>query len=180
MVDYSTNKPAEAETCVSAKPSDIQLKTPHDLLSEAWDKKIPIDPVKIAKMYGIPVYIMDFDDKETSGVLEWHNDAPRILVNRNDSLPRKRFTVAHELGHLFRGHLQSDEDHQIIDDQRIFRSGSWDKREQQANTFAANLLMPSEALKAMVLQGYKFVELAKKFGVSEQAMFLRLQKLRII
>lgn len=163
-----------------ASPDSVILKTPSELLIETGTYEFPIDPIRIANSYGIPVYVMNFDNDDISGVLEFHANAPRILVNKHHSTTRKRFTVAHELGHFFRGHLQLDDDQQIIDDQKIFRSGAWDRQEQEANAFAADLLMPAQELKEMVMSGKSFKDLVKIFGVSEQAMYVRLSKLHII
>lgn len=58
---------------------------------------------------------------------------------------RKRFTIAHELGHLFlhMGYLTNDELWKQQDNNVYHRMGSSEK-EYQANEFAASLLMPED------------------------------------
>ena len=60
---------------------------------------------------------------------------PGCLVLYNHALPvgRRRFTIAHELGHLFLEHLGEQKE--------LFREGTGEE-EYEANDFAANLLMP--------------------------------------
>lgn len=58
---------------------------------------------------------------------------------------RKRFTIAHELGHLFlhMGFKTNDEIWNSMDNNKYYRFGS-SEREYQANEFAASLLMPEK------------------------------------
>lgn len=103
-----------------------------------------------------------------------------IVVNSKTHLynERKRFTIAHELGHLFL-HFSDNQKHYVA-----FRSetlGESREEETEANIFAANLLMPDE----MVEHEYFEMEvqflsvLAEKFRVSKTAMRLKLDELRL-
>ncbi len=95
-----------------------------------------------------------------------------IIVNEKDIPSRKRFTIAHELGHYF-----LHEDNKIIS----FRSERGLK-ETEANIFAAELLMPEHMLKAEYkkLEGENLPScsvLADLFDVSKSAMSVRLMNL---
>ena len=83
-----------------------------------------------------------------------------IVVNKDQPEKRKKFTVAHELGHLVLGHDTplNTQDKAIANNNRqpknpsqiLFRddktSEGSDWREIEANHFAASLLMPKEIL----------------------------------
>lgn len=91
------------------------------------------------------------------------------IIEYNDKHPvvRKRFSVAHEIGHKLMGHsVRAD----------IFNINSNDPREVEANVFAAELLMPYDWLKADLKSGLKVKDLAWKYWVSEEAMGWRLFK----
>lgn len=84
---------------------------------------------------------------------------------------RDRFTVTHEIGHLF---LHRDEaayarNKNSRETHKIFEDTEW-----QADTFAAEFLMPySDNLLAKTAD-----EISKEYGVSYQAASYRLEKLR--
>lgn len=79
------------------------------------------------------------------GALKKDGDTFRILVSPYQDVKRKRFTIAHELGHLFlhMGYLTNEDLWNKQDNNEYQRSGSSEK-EYQANEFAAALLMPEK------------------------------------
>ncbi len=89
-----------------------------------------------------------------------------IIYNDGRSVVRKRFSVAHELGHLYIGHLHGNSSHDL-------NSENFD--EMEANTFAAYLLMPPDLLRKDIKAGMKKPEyLAKKYQVSLDALWIQL------
>jgi Zn-dependent peptidase ImmA (M78 family) len=104
-----------------------------------------------------------------------------IAVNARHHPNRQRFTIAHELGHLY---LHQDQPGMFVDDVIVdFRvdSANPDPKELEANTFAANLLMPSDLLRAdLRLQPVdpfdeeSVLQMARRYGVSQQALTIRL------
>ena len=72
---------------------------------------------------------------------------PKVIVNSANSHARQRFTLAHELGHIIiPWHTGT-----IIDELDPSVSfGEWYEREQEANAFAAELLIPSEWLENLI------------------------------
>jgi Zn-dependent peptidase ImmA (M78 family) len=152
-----------------------QILREHGLFS------IPIDPVTLANNIGIRVNNAVFSDDNLSGLIAKRGSNVSILVNKSDPPYRKRFTIAHELGHHFL-HLLSDGE--FVDNKvDLFRDtegGDQSKKtEVQANQFAAALLMPSELVKIEYKKNNDISDLAKKFNVSEDAMGYRLQRLRL-
>lgn len=108
-----------------------------------------------------------------------------VLINSDKPRVRRRFTIAHELGHLALGHLHGGE---VIVDETV---GGKSPIEREANAFSAGLLMPAEGVKG-ALKRLKarlgehpgpidwIVWLAASFGVSEQATAYRLANLHLI
>ncbi|MGC1137781.1 ImmA/IrrE family metallo-endopeptidase [Bacillus sp. B38] len=136
-----------------------------------------INPVLIAKKLGIRVVNAEFTNSDISGALQINPDNTKIYVKHDDSPVRKRFTIAHELGHYF---LHSDNQKDFIDQESLFfRNGEKNKIEIEANDFAANLLMPKDR----VLSQWKSLEdvylLSVYFGVSMTAMKYRLKNLGV-
>lgn len=67
-----------------------------------------------------------------------------IRVKPNDSYTRKRFSIAHELGHLVMGHLNSY--HQFCSNGDMMNWYS-KTQETQANFFASELILPQKMIK---------------------------------
>ena len=83
---------------------------------------IPVDPVKIAKTYGIEVYQGEIDNK-IAGAIRYYKEKEKIeiLVNKNDPMEKKRFTIAEELGYyiLYEEKLKKEEIHVNLIDKTI-------------------------------------------------------------
>lgn len=97
-----------------------------------------------------------------------------IYYNPKRSEPRRRFTIAHEIGHV----LLHGASHQasLARDPRGRRS-SW---EREADAFAAELLMPRALIENAVSEhGADVPKLRQLFNVSAEAMRLRLKALRL-
>lgn len=99
-----------------------------------------------------------------------------IVVNATDPKVRKRFTVAHELGHFL---LHRDRIGNRLVEDRMYRSGLGDTREAEANKLAADLLMPRRLVGDLRRAGISSAaELALRFEVSVDAMRIRLGESR--
>lgn len=174
--------------------------TPTELLDKLNITEPPIDPFEIAKKIGITVKEnLDWDKLHYEGEIYLNREGiPEIWINPTDSINRRRFTLAHELGHLVNDvlpHLDKFKD-PIRDDYTTLRRGAtYDLKEMVANKFAATLLMPqrmvfeignkivqqyNEDKKAKMPKDKLIKILAKKFEVSEQAMEYRLKNLGVI
>ena len=105
-----------------------------------------------------------------------------IILNSDKSVKFRRFSLAHELGHLINNNYTiSDDDKEYTLSAHIqydifsFTDEQCNKdpvieSEQRANIFALHVLMPSEAFKARVLSSDSFSEVADYFGVDEDAV----------
>ncbi len=145
---------------------------------------IPVPVVDVAKKLELPVYEIDMPIMEgviPSGVLsKLVNGNWAIVLNEKEAATRKRFTIAHEIGHFL-----IHKDKPFVDTfnagETFYRNGIGDERlEKEANFFAANLLMPSEKVKEIWSLSSNPLEMARKFDVSEVSMTFRLKSLGLI
>jgi len=140
----------------------------------------PVDPRDVATKLGLKVVIDESLVDEISGFLV--RECNLIGANAKHVPQRQRFSIAHEIGHYVKRH------NTVVD---MAFSGEWSNvnpfEERQANAFAAQLLMPEDWVRRdfMKLESSKadFVrsqELAWKYDVSEQAMWIRLLELGLV
>lgn len=103
-------------------------------------RELPIPLKKIVEEFEID-YREDFLSGGFDGCLIRTPAKTGMLINKNITyLPRKRFTIAHELGHYcIPGHSRSIYECTAED---ITRFRSYKREETEANRFAAELLMP--------------------------------------
>lgn len=163
------------------------------ILREAGVSGPPVDVEFLAARLGARV-LAEESTSDVSGALYRLDSGPVIGVNAAHGKPRRRFTIAHELGHLV-----LHEDTVFVDrsyaappvrsrpsylrDRRS--SQAVDPVEIEANKFAASLLMPAgfirEGLAGRIVPvgEVDLGELAELFGVSRQAMGFRLVNLGI-
>ena|ERR1700722_13363927 len=136
----------------------------------------PVRVVDIAVSLGLAVWEVDLP-RDISGKImkdskHGGNSGYSVLINSNDSLVRKRFTVGHEIGHFVLHRSQIGDG--LVDD-AMYRSGLSTWAEVQANKAAADILMPYSLIDKAVQSGTKSIEdLAALFVVSRQAMAIRL------
>lgn len=142
----------------------------------------PVDVIDIAEKNGIDVYEADLSDYEEpiSGAIKYDKKTKKfeILINKNDNIQQKRFTIAHELGHyyLHKSILENDEIH--VD--TMFSGNSKKFNEKDADYFAGALLMNKIALSKFYEKVDTMTELANIFEVSRSALLVRLDELGII
>lgn len=159
------------------------------LLDEVSLRQHPIDPMKIADHVGVDVRYEKLT--EISGLTFHGERGSRIVVNELHSPTRKRFTLAHELGHhlLHSGHRLVLDPSTRVSRRDELSSLATDSQEIEANAFAAELLMPASFLRQSLtdllskhsdLDSTEIVaHLAESFEVSDEAMQYRLTNLGI-
>jgi Zn-dependent peptidase ImmA (M78 family) len=161
-----------------------------ELLATHSIKEAPVPVAKIAKTQGARIYYQSLED-DISGFLYKQGTEIVIGVNTHHAPVRQNFTTAHELGHLLlhdQQQLHVDHKFRVVRLRDGLSSEAVDEAEREANFFAATLLMPRQFLDAD-LAGLDFFdllddtvlfELARKYGVSTQALLNRLKNLGYI
>jgi Zn-dependent peptidase ImmA (M78 family) len=141
-------------------------------------ESIPVDVEGLALALGIKVRKAYLSDN-ISGMIRKVKEGFEITVNARHPETRQRFTLAHEIGHyVLHRSLMGDGN---VDDRAYRSDGSVQnncigpREETEANKFAANLLMPSEAIKKLRADGIDTpAKMAYLLKVSEGAMRIRL------
>ena len=158
-----------------------------NVLSRAELTEWPVDLEAVAAVLGVEVEFVDFEDDLSGVLLREGDDDAIIAVNLQHHPNRRRFTLAHEIGHLvLHGGTYVDRGTSVKF--RDSRSGSGTIRdEREANRFAAALLMPGSWVKRAVehtkldpATDAGLQELADSFGVSSLAMSYRLANLGLL
>lgn len=138
-------------------------------------------PTNIYQILGAERVCVDFwpfNNGDLGGLYIRNVAGPAMAINANHPRTRQRFTAGHELKH----HL-----HDIPEDGHLITScyGESKKRiETRANSFAAELLVPShmlrEALQELGDELYSITTLATAFRVSYEVIVYRLNTLKLI
>ncbi len=159
------------------------------VLREAEIVAPPVPVERLAERMGALVRYAPFDG-QMSALLHRSRTGKRVVIGVNSRHPvvRQRFSIAHELGHLALHEPAFHIDQHAFVSFRDSRSSeASDPREIEANQFAAALLMPPTFLTACVRQLGENPDvedsirtLAEQFGVSTQAMSIRLTSLGAI
>lgn len=146
------------------------------ILSDTWDGRLPIDPVRIARTLGMDVITAQLASNVAGALVKEKGQDPSIVLNAQDSPNRQRFTCAHEIGHFVRRE-ERGEDYEYVDYRDIFSSTGEREEERFANAFAACLLMPEEHVRRFHREGLSDVQMAFRFDVSRDAMSFRIANL---
>ena len=137
----------------------------------------PIKMGAVTKACGVRVLGWDFDEA-VSGLLVDLDSGPAIGFNRNHARNRRRFSVAHELGHLLLRHHEHFHVDLTDAPSQIGEPPGYDwKDEREANRFAAELLMPAHLVEKAYSEQSDVQTLARLFVVSTQAMGFRVGNL---
>ncbi len=157
------------------------------LLKKLSIHSLPVPVQKIAKSLGAEIRFSPLDE-ELSGMIYIMERVPIIGVNSLHHLNRQRFTIAHEIGHLelhreiLLGQVHVDKGFSVL--MRDSSSATGTQRiEIEANRFAAELLMPEYLLEHALDRAFDidddrpFAEVAKRFGVSKQALEYRIRNM---
>jgi len=130
------------------------------------------DNLDVATLTDLPRITVVCDRLPVSGTSHWNGHAWVICLNGADRPERQRFTLLHEFKHII--------DHGSTD--RLYPSRQTNQpgaalAERAADYFAGCALVPKQALKAAWGSGLQRTDdLAAHFGVSQQAMEVRLDQ----
>jgi Zn-dependent peptidase ImmA (M78 family) len=154
------------------------IESAQEILSALSTAAPPIDVERAARMIGARVITQTYRTDALSGFLLYLEDGPVIGTNAAHALGRRRFTMAHELGHLVLGH-HADFHLDLTSSVHAGDPPGYDwKHERSANTFAANLLMPAGLIRQdWMAERQTPARLAKRYQVSQEAIGIRLASL---
>ncbi len=144
-----------------------------------------IDLFKECERLGYKLLRYPLGEKADLGFTLKRDDDIIIFINTSSRLSREIFTLAHEIGHVIL-HLKGGEP--FIDNQATIAGQSEDEKEQEANYFAACLLMPSDEVNRFIdlelpdfekngLSGMDIARMMSEFSVSYDVVLNRLEAL---
>ena len=142
-----------------------------------------VDIAYIVRKQGYEVFIDDDLEDDISGFVDHNNK--EVVLNANETPERRRFTLAHELGHI----ILNANDNQIQHTDNITNNQldiyASEPNEVEANYFAGCILMPKNVFirEFNSIKGdidYKIQKLAYYFGVSKLAVNVRANVLNLI
>ncbi len=159
-----------------------------EFLAQAKITEPPVPVEDMAQLAGA-MLVYESLSGPLSGMVQRRSDGTAVIgINKDHSKTRRRFTIAHEIGHI----LLHAEEQLHVDERYPFAlrddrsSLAIDAREIEANQFAAALLMPEQFLRADVLERLaqdseeETAALARRYGVSAHAMAIRLSVLHLV
>jgi Zn-dependent peptidase ImmA (M78 family) len=150
---------------------------------------VPVD--ELARSSGFSLVFDDLGGDDISGMLYRRGDTKLIVINQHHSHHRRRFTIAHELGHAELHDAETYLDGLATLRFRDGRSATGtDTEEREANGFAAAILMPADWVRTRFMrlvtgtnptsESAAITRLAEQFDVSELAMRFRLVNLNLV
>lgn len=144
----------------------------------------PIEVTDIVEKLGGEIeYIEGYIEGSLEAMIEKVDNSFKIVISKEKPVNRRRFSVAHELGHLFlhMGYIINQDlwnKAGTYRDSVYYRHG-YNKEELEANEFAAALLMPEEQFIKIAREHlddnncYNTPAIADYFQVSVQSASLR-------
>ncbi len=166
----------------------------NNLISENSIISPPVNLFKIAESLNIEIISKPSED-DLSGFLfrDFAKNQTIIGVNQNHHPNRRRFTIAHEIGHFilhnYEGfHFDSSNENYLLKLRKKNSRVTNKEEEREADIFAAQLLMPKEFVIRDVLTlespdllfDDNIPKLARKYKVSVRAFTIRLENLGYI
>lgn len=153
-----------------------------DIAQRYW-RDLPVRVDMLARELGLgPEYDSNLDERIAGKIVQVSPEQWIIFVNARHNPLRRRFTIAHEIGH-FIYHRDLLQAHAGVSDTLAYRADDivmpnpliGPQQEWQANNFATNLLIPNHHLSAMQDFGVTDPsELARRFQVTETAIRIKL------
>ncbi|MFA9288600.1 MAG: ImmA/IrrE family metallo-endopeptidase [Weeksellaceae bacterium] len=175
-----------------------KLKSTAEELIEKYALTIPVHVFQLADLLGISwktcttnelkTAVIKRDPKSKDEVTNWQDvlgyydlkTESILLNNETQPMTRKRFTMAHEIGHKLLHHDLHKYERSVFMRHDILTPR--DTQEAEANYFAAYLLMPDKDITTvlsytkLMTGGEEIIKaLVKMFGVSDEALRIRLK-----
>lgn len=167
----------------------VAEKKAAELLNRCGITRPPIDLEVLAKQIGADIQYERLESSVSALLVRAADGQARIGVNASHHRNRQRFSIAHEIGHFL---LHSHQPTLFVDGEMIYfrdnaSSEARDKREIQANAFAASVLMPEDLLRADlhgagidIQDDVAVKRLAERYQVSPQSLAIRLVNLGLV
>lgn len=156
-----------------------------------WNSHEHSIPVKtIAECFGFKVYVQETIPDNAAGNIyvggttkKLYGHDKIIIARKNENFAHQRFIIAHELGHYSLEYIGSSLEK---NPKRLFAQaytkenhGAGDMKEDRADRFAAELLMPADEFVAAYAKVMKSVEFDERFAIPTLAVYFEVKENRI-
>lgn len=132
---------------------------------------LPVSVSELARGMGIRIMYYK-SENEDDGYSTLDEGEPMIFINSETANNRKRFTAAHELGHILLGHVGK---YSLVNREP---SASDNPIEQEANVFASRILAPACVLWALDVHSAE--QISKLCNISMTAAQYRMDRMNIL
>jgi Zn-dependent peptidase ImmA (M78 family) len=122
----------------------------------------PVPVIEIAHWTGFEIMFLEGLDAKHSAIVDLESKI--IGINQDHHVHRQRFSIGHELGHLYLQHPPED-------DCEEDETGVYDK---EADEFSAELLVPLSLLNKALREISNINELSRLFLVSPSALTIKI------
>ena len=158
-------------------------------LRESLNLQVPIDVRGAVERLGGELIEGSALDVSVEALVRRKMDSFQIVLHDNKPDRRKRFSIAHEMGHLFlhMGYLINPELWGTMDEYKdsVYYRYGHGVEEDEANEFAACLLMPESEFRAALSKCTEdpntvLETLSERFDVSKEAVSIRARNLGLL
>lgn len=154
---------------------DARLKA-QEVLDHYWDGRYPVKVSDLCRRLGVTPYRATLPYGVSGMIIKERGQDARAYAEATESEERRRFTLAHELGHYIERLTVADDNDFAFKDER---STAYDLHEFYADEFAGALLMPEQPFLRMMDEHHGLIEIAARFGVSLAAVRKRRERLAV-
>lgn len=134
----------------------------------------------LAESVGASVELVVFTPDTVSARVSGKNGSYKIQISQNEPLPRQKFSLAHEIGHIILHDVDKKEFVEYRKPILDYADPSLLYKETQANAFAAALLIPKEEAINVWDSVRDIDDFAEMFEVSKAAAYNRLANLGLL
>lgn len=121
-----------------------------NVLREHWGLGLQPAPnlIQLAELMGVRVFALSVSARTLDAFSFWDETTPYVLLNARGTAERRRWDMAHEIGHL----LLHGGSHHLPSDRG---------REDEADAFASALLLPAEGLRKNPIRATRLDDIRK-------------------
>lgn len=162
------------------------------LRAGGWDSHERSIPIKtIAECFGFKVYAQETIPDNAAGNIyvggttkKLYGHDKVIIAGKNEKFAHQRFIIAHELGHYLMDYVGSalEKNPKKLFAQAYTKEnhGTGDIKEDRADRFAAELLMPADEFAAEYAKVMKSVEFDERFAIPTLAAYFEVKENSVI
>lgn len=151
------------------------------VLDESWDQRIPVNVEQICRACGVTTYKCVMPDDLSGMIVKRASERDaKAFIDKEELSVRRRFILAHELGHFIERTVIAKNDEYGFEESRMYgrREKDYFPHEFFADEFAGAILMPESKIEEFRSTGKDPATMAQLLDVPVSAMRMRLDNPR--